>query len=116
MSIDADLLDRAAGTFGRDLLQAFDSARGVPTGEGAVDGDAIRGDDLYVITVSALYLFPGGVTRRAELTPKRLIWGVPLWHVHQCPQRECLPRASRGGCSARALPRQHLPACPLNRR
>jgi putative heme-binding domain-containing protein len=45
---------------------------------------AIRGDDLYVITVSALYLIRGGVTQRETLVPERLIWGVPLGHVHQC--------------------------------
>jgi putative heme-binding domain-containing protein len=44
----------------------------------------IRGNDLYVITVSALYLVEGAVTRREGLRPRRLIWGVPLGHVHQC--------------------------------
>lgn len=45
---------------------------------------AIRGDDLYVLTVSALYVIPGAVTHRTALTPRRLLWGVPLGHVHQC--------------------------------
>jgi putative heme-binding domain-containing protein len=36
-----------------------------------------RGDDLYVLTVNALYVIPGGRTRRDNLTPKRLLWGVP---------------------------------------
>ncbi|MBI3462098.1 MAG: c-type cytochrome [Planctomycetes bacterium] len=45
---------------------------------------AVRGDDLYVMTVSALYVIRGGVTKREGLTPQRLIWGVPLGHVHQC--------------------------------
>ena len=43
----------------------------------------IRGDDLYVLTLSALYRFPGGVKERENLTPERLIWGPPDWHVHQ---------------------------------
>lgn len=45
---------------------------------------AIRGDDLYLLTVSALYIMPGGVTKREGLEARRLIWGVPLGHVHQC--------------------------------
>ncbi len=44
----------------------------------------IRGDDLYILTVSALYLIPEGRTRREGLVAKRLIWGVPMYHVHQC--------------------------------
>ena len=43
----------------------------------------IRGNDVYVLTMSALYLFEGAVTKREGLTPKRLIWGCPDWHVHQ---------------------------------
>jgi putative heme-binding domain-containing protein len=45
---------------------------------------AVRGDDLYLMTVSALYRLPGGVTRREGLQVERLLWGVPLDHVHQC--------------------------------
>jgi putative heme-binding domain-containing protein len=45
---------------------------------------AIHGDDLYLLTVSALYVLPGGVTQREGLQVRRLIWGVPLGHVHQC--------------------------------
>lgn len=45
---------------------------------------AIRGDDLYLLTVSALYVVPGGVTEREGLQARRLVWGVPLGHVHQC--------------------------------
>ena len=37
----------------------------------------IRGNDLYVLTLSALYLFEDGVTARGGLKPKRLIWGPP---------------------------------------
>src|SRR5262249_54790321 len=43
-----------------------------------VAGIEVRGDDLYVLTGSALYLFPGGRTKRTGLTPRRLVWGVPL--------------------------------------
>src|SRR5262249_39732393 len=43
----------------------------------------IRGNDLYVITVTALYRVPEGRVKRERLTPQRLVWGVPLGHVHQ---------------------------------
>ena len=45
---------------------------------------AIRGNDLYVSTVSAIYLIPDAVTKREGLTPRRIIWGIPFGHVHQC--------------------------------
>jgi putative heme-binding domain-containing protein len=41
-------------------------------------GLELRGNDLYVLTASALYLFPDGRTRREALQPKRLLWGLPL--------------------------------------
>src|SRR5262249_60990404 len=44
----------------------------------------IRGDDLYLLTVSALYVVPGGRTKREGLAPRRLLWGVPNDQVHQC--------------------------------
>jgi putative heme-binding domain-containing protein len=44
----------------------------------------IRGNDLYVLTLSALYVVPDGVVKRHGLKPKRLLWGVPRYHVHQC--------------------------------
>jgi len=44
----------------------------------------IRGNDLYVLTMSALYLVPDGVTKRENLQLKKLVWGVPHGHVHQC--------------------------------
>ena len=44
----------------------------------------IRGDDLYVVTVSAVYRIPGGRTNRTNLKPERLLWGGPNGHVHQC--------------------------------
>ena len=45
---------------------------------------AIRGNDLYVLTVAALYLIRDGVSRRQGLEPERLVWGIPQGHVHQC--------------------------------
>jgi putative heme-binding domain-containing protein len=45
---------------------------------------AVRGNDLYVLTVSALYLLPEARVKREDIEPRRLIWGVPLGHVHQC--------------------------------
>ncbi|MBI4586220.1 MAG: c-type cytochrome [Planctomycetes bacterium] len=44
----------------------------------------VRGHDLFVTTVNALYLLPKGVSQRQGLTVKRLIWGIPRGHVHQC--------------------------------
>ena len=44
-------------------------------------GIELRGDDLYVLTDAALYLLPGGRTKREGLTPKRLVWGMPL-NIH----------------------------------
>ena len=44
----------------------------------------IRGHDLYLATVSAIYVVPGAVVNREKLEAHRLIWGVPNGHVHQC--------------------------------
>ena len=44
----------------------------------------IRGDDLYVVTVSAVYRLPGARLKREDVTVERLLWGVPNGHVHQC--------------------------------
>ena len=44
----------------------------------------IRGDDLYVVTVSAVYRLPGARLKREGVTIERLLWGVPNGHVHQC--------------------------------
>jgi putative heme-binding domain-containing protein len=41
-------------------------------------GIELRGDDLYVLTASALYRFVGGRTKRDGLKPERLLWGLPL--------------------------------------
>jgi len=37
----------------------------------------IRGNDLYVLTRSALYVLADGGRRRDRLQPKKLLWGVP---------------------------------------
>ena len=44
----------------------------------------IRGEDLYVMTNRALYLLPKGVTKHQGLRARRLIWGHPDFHPHQC--------------------------------
>ncbi len=44
----------------------------------------IRGDDVYLLTVSALYVVPNARVQRKGLSAHRLVWGVPLGHVHQC--------------------------------
>ncbi len=44
----------------------------------------IRGDDVYVVTVSAVYRLPGARLKREGVTPERILWGVPNGHVHQC--------------------------------
>jgi putative heme-binding domain-containing protein len=49
-----------------------------------VNDIAIRGHDLYVATVPALYVLPDAVTKRTGIVPRRLLWGGPLGHVHQC--------------------------------
>lgn len=41
-------------------------------------GIAIRGDDLYVSTHTAVYLLEGAVKRRADIKPRRLLWGMPM--------------------------------------
>lgn len=81
---------------GREALFVYEPDANSPTGFGPrqelyrfpdhtwVYDIAIRGNDLYVLTVSALYLIPDAVVKREGLKPKRLIWGVPLGHVHQC--------------------------------
>jgi putative heme-binding domain-containing protein len=39
---------------------------------------AIRGDDLYVSTHTAIYLLQGGVKKRNGIVAKRLVWGLPM--------------------------------------
>lgn len=41
----------------------------------------IRGHDLYVLTATALYVIPDGVRKRENLTPRKLLWGVPGQNV-----------------------------------
>ena len=43
-----------------------------------VYGLAIRGEDLYVATHTAIYILEGGVHKRSGLKPKRLVWGMPM--------------------------------------
>src|SRR5712691_3893545 len=44
----------------------------------------LRGPDLYVLTMNALYVLPDGAINTEGLKPKRLLWGIPAGHVHQC--------------------------------
>ncbi len=47
---------------------------------------AVRGDDLYVATHTAIYLLKNGVKQREGLAPQRLVWGLPMmagWGTHQ---------------------------------
>ena len=44
----------------------------------------VRGNDLYVITVAAVYRIPDGAVKTEGLKPERILWGVPQGHVHQC--------------------------------
>ncbi len=41
-------------------------------------GIAIRGLDLYVATHTAVYVLEGAVQKRADIQPKRLLWGLPM--------------------------------------
>ncbi|HEX4130788.1 MAG TPA: TIM barrel protein [Pirellulales bacterium] len=42
-------------------------------------GLEFRGDDLYVLTINALYRVPGGRTQQHRgLRPERILWGLPL--------------------------------------
>jgi hypothetical protein len=43
----------------------------------------IRGHDLYVLTLSALYVIPDGARKRENLQPKKLLWGVPRDDIRQ---------------------------------
>ena len=44
----------------------------------------IRGNDVYAMTNRALYLLPGAVQQRTGLQAKRILWGHPDFHPHQC--------------------------------
>ncbi len=43
----------------------------------------VVGDDLLVLTNTALYRLPGAVTKRQGLVPEKLVWGMPQGHYHQ---------------------------------
>ncbi len=43
---------------------------------------AVRGHNLYVLTVDALYLIPDGVVKRHGLKPRKLLWGIPMLYPH----------------------------------
>ncbi|MDH3583255.1 MAG: sulfatase-like hydrolase/transferase [Phycisphaerae bacterium] len=43
----------------------------------------VAGDDLYVLTVTALYRLPNVVRDPGKVTFERLVWGIPLGHIHQ---------------------------------
>jgi putative heme-binding domain-containing protein len=49
--------------------------------DSVIIGLEIRGNDLYVLTNSALYLLPEGRTRRTPQKPRKLLWGLPL-NIH----------------------------------
>jgi len=51
---------------------------------------AVRGDDLYVQTVTTLFVLPGARLKRAGITARPLLWGIPAgsaggatYSVHQ---------------------------------
>ena len=43
----------------------------------------VAGDDLYVLTVTALYRLPNVIRDPGKVTFERLVWGIPLGHIHQ---------------------------------
>ncbi|MCZ6673666.1 MAG: hypothetical protein O7C75_12105, partial [Verrucomicrobia bacterium] len=43
----------------------------------------VAGDDLYVLTVTALYRLPIVIRDPGKVTFERLVWGNPLGHIHQ---------------------------------
>ncbi|MFT5303951.1 MAG: glucose/arabinose dehydrogenase, partial [Mariniblastus sp.] len=43
----------------------------------------VAGDDLYVLTVTALYRLPNVIRDPGNVTFERLVWGIPLGHIHQ---------------------------------
>ena len=43
----------------------------------------VYGNDLFVLTNTALYRMPDAVTRRSNLKPEKLLWGKPQGHYHQ---------------------------------
>lgn len=43
----------------------------------------VAGDDLYVLTVTALYRLPDVIRDHTKVRFERLVWGIPLGHIHQ---------------------------------
>lgn len=43
----------------------------------------VAGDDLYVLTVTALYRLPNVIRDPKQVTFERVVWGNPLGHIHQ---------------------------------
>jgi len=43
----------------------------------------VAGDDLYMLTVTALYRLPNVIRNPDKVTFERLVWGIPLGHIHQ---------------------------------
>lgn len=43
----------------------------------------VAGDDLYLLTVTALYRLPNVIRDSGKVTFERLVWGIPLGHIHQ---------------------------------
>lgn len=43
----------------------------------------VAGDDLYVLTVTALYRMPNVIRDPDNATFERVVWGIPLGHIHQ---------------------------------
>ena len=43
----------------------------------------VYGNDLFVLTNTALYRMRDAVTRRSNLKPEKLLWGKPQGHFHQ---------------------------------
>ena len=43
----------------------------------------VYGNDLFVLTNTALYRMRDAVTRRGKLKPEKLLWGNPQGHFHQ---------------------------------
>jgi N-sulfoglucosamine sulfohydrolase len=43
----------------------------------------VAGDDLYVLTVTALYRLPNVIRDPGNVSFERLVWGIPLGHIHQ---------------------------------
>lgn len=70
-------LDAAGRSLPRRLLFEFPD-------HSWVNDIEFRGDDLYVVTVSAVYRLPEARVKRDGITIERLLWGVPNGHVHQC--------------------------------